>query len=92
MARASYRRRPDGVLQIVRPHPLQRMGRNVKSAGAALLVVLLSAGLVGLYAAFGVPVILAAGCVVFGAVLWRSAQPRRPAAPVRVVSAKRSVP
>jgi hypothetical protein len=86
MASASYRRREDGVLQIVRPNPLQRLGGPAKRAAAVLLILLAASAGVGLYLVLGIPFLLLAGSCVFAAMLWKSRQPRRPPAEVRTVA------
>jgi len=90
MARACYRRREDGILQIVRPNPLQRLGGPAKRAAAALLIVLAAGGGVGLYFLLGVPVLLVAGACIFAGIIWKTGQPHRPPAEVRTVN-RRSV-
>lgn len=82
MERASYRHRPDGVLQIVRPHPLRRHGRALRSAAAAVLLFLAGACGVLIEGARAVlSLLLVAAGIAFSAVVLRRSVHRRLEAP-----------
>jgi hypothetical protein len=72
MARVSYRRRNDGILEIVRPHPWQRLTPALRAAVAVVVLVVAGAAGVGLYVAVGGPFLLFAGCAVLVAVLLKT--------------------
>jgi hypothetical protein len=94
MARATYRRRSDGVLEILRPSVWRRLGgaMTVKTAATALLLVLAGTAGVGLYSVFGIAfVLLLASFGLTGALWQRGKAAQRAPAQIRSVGARRTV-
>jgi hypothetical protein len=84
MAPASYRRRSDGVLEIIRPSGWQRLGISVRTgAGVALLVAIGVAGVL-LHVQLGIPVLMVAGCCALALLIRRTGPERRVATPQRL--------
>jgi hypothetical protein len=88
MERVSWRRRPDGVIEIVRPRWWQRPEALRTGVALALTLLVLVGGFalastVGATASLAVASLLVAACGAIGCALWRSSRGRRGAATAR---------
>jgi hypothetical protein len=81
---AEYRRRPDGILEIVRPRQPSRASSVFSQLCAGLSLSLVPFVALTLYLSMGMPLVLVAGGLVVVFVAWRELRRRSDASTPRV--------
>jgi hypothetical protein len=81
---AEYRRRPDGILEIVRPRRPSRVSSVISQVGAGLSLSLVPFVALTLYLSMGMPLVLAAAGLLVVTVAWRELRRRSAASAPRV--------
>jgi hypothetical protein len=80
MAPVTYRRRPDGICEIVPPTPLQRFLFDFRSAFVAMGLLGALTVVAAAYALLGISVLVVTASAAVGFMLWRrGARRHRPA-------------
>jgi len=86
MARATYRRRPDGILLIVRHRRWQQTAMALLTMLLAFVLVVAFSAALTLYAVAVLPVLLGVGAFFLVKHHWRPAPLRAPAPPASLPS------